>query len=94
LSSFACTMLTDAMALIPGNERFQKRIEYANLTHILFGPKFYIVQQICYNLAMQSLNIASIVVTAQATEPSFELHPSFGFVQKFPYYNSDENRPS
>jgi amino acid permease len=71
LSSFACTMLTDAMALIPGNERFQKRIEYANLTHILFGPKFYVVQQICYNLAMQSLNIASIVVTAQPVDSLF-----------------------
>lgn len=65
LTSFACTMLTEAMALIPGNENFQKRIEFSNLTHILFGPKFYYVQQICYNMAMQSLNIGSIVVTAQ-----------------------------
>jgi hypothetical protein len=67
LTSFACTMLTEAMALIPGNERFQKRIEFSNLVHILFGQKLYIAQQICYNLAMQSLNIASIIVTAQVS---------------------------
>jgi hypothetical protein len=68
VSSLASTMITEAMALIPGNENFQRRLEFSNLALILFGKKFYYVQQLFFNVSMQSLNIASIIITAQVRD--------------------------
>lgn len=68
VSSLASTMITEAMALIPGNENFQRRLEFSNLALILFGKKFYYMQQLFFNVSMQSLNIASIIITAQVRD--------------------------
>jgi amino acid permease len=68
VSSLASTMITEAMALIPGNENFQRRLEFSNLALILFGKKFYYMQQLFFNVSMQSLNIASIIITAQPVD--------------------------
>ena len=68
LSSLAATMLCEAMALIPGNENYEKRVEFSTIVEHYYGHKAYIVTQCVYSLSLQTLNIASIIVTAQVMD--------------------------
>ncbi len=53
------------MALIPGNDKYQKRIEFVNLVEYYFGKKAYYVFQIMLAVNLSSSNLASIRVSAQ-----------------------------
>jgi hypothetical protein len=89
-SSLAATMISEAMSLVPGNERFDDRLEYATVVRHYFGDRSYMFTQvhthgsslwqstllmlhiaalkIVYNLSIQTINIASIVITAQVMD--------------------------
>eukprot|EP01095_Lingulamoeba_sp_RSL-Kostka_P006062 TRINITY_DN186_c0_g1_i1.p1 TRINITY_DN186_c0_g1~~TRINITY_DN186_c0_g1_i1.p1 ORF type:complete len:498 (-),score=105.27 TRINITY_DN186_c0_g1_i1:4-1497(-) len=68
VSSLASTMICEAMALVPGNKKFTERLEFATVIRHYFGQKAYILAQIFYNLSLQTLNISSILVTAQVMD--------------------------
>lgn len=68
ISTFCSTMLCEAMAIVPGNRKYNKRIEYATLVRHFFGFKFYAVAQFFYVFSLQVLNIASITVSAQVMD--------------------------
>jgi len=64
-SSLAALFMAEAMATIPGNPRFQLRVEFSMLCRFYFGKWGYLVAQIFINVALQATNIASIIVCAQ-----------------------------
>jgi hypothetical protein len=56
------------MRKIPGNEHFRSRIEYTSIVDYYFGRKAYIAAQIGLNGALQSLNIISVIQSAQVMD--------------------------
>ncbi|KNC54154.1 uncharacterized protein AMSG_09933 [Thecamonas trahens ATCC 50062] len=71
LASLSATLLCEAMALIPGNERFGKRYEYSSIVAHFYGHRAYLVTQAVYAMSLQTLNVASIIVTAQVMDQFF-----------------------
>ena len=67
MSSLSTTMYCEAMRKIPGNEHFRDRIEYSSIVAYFFGRKAYIAAQIGLNGALQSLNVISVIQSAQVS---------------------------
>jgi len=65
MTTLSSTMYAEAMANIPGNEVFQDRIEYSTIVKYYFGRNWYIAAQVGLNGALQSLNIISVIQSAQ-----------------------------
>eukprot|EP00730_Choanoeca_flexa_P000797 TRINITY_DN10338_c0_g1_i6.p1 TRINITY_DN10338_c0_g1~~TRINITY_DN10338_c0_g1_i6.p1 ORF type:complete len:603 (+),score=166.30 TRINITY_DN10338_c0_g1_i6:181-1989(+) len=68
LSSFAATMLCEAMQRIPGNFTFEHRYEFATTVRHYYGRTAYIVFQVFYNLSMQASNIAAMIISAKVLD--------------------------
>eukprot|EP00039_Didymoeca_costata_P013080 m.193963 g.193963 ORF g.193963 m.193963 type:complete len:557 (+) comp15670_c0_seq5:103-1773(+) len=68
MSSLSTTMYCEAMRRIPGNEHFRGRIEYTTIVEYYFGRTWYIASQIGLNGALQSLNIISVIQSAQVMD--------------------------
>eukprot|EP00045_Choanoeca_perplexa_P005989 m.50187 g.50187 ORF g.50187 m.50187 type:complete len:387 (-) comp13400_c0_seq1:487-1647(-) len=68
MSSISTTMYCEAMRKIPGNEHFRGRVEYTSLVEYYFGHKAYLAAQIGLSGALQSLNIISVVQSAQVMD--------------------------
>lgn len=56
------------MRKIPGNEHFRDRIEYTSIVDYYFGRKAYLAAQVGLNGALQSLNIISVIQSAQVMD--------------------------
>lgn len=65
VSSFAATMLVEAMQRIPGNSSFDQRWEFCSIVGHYFGARSEFAASILYNISLQSTNIASMIVSAQ-----------------------------
>eukprot|EP01064_Diplonema_japonicum_P004702 TRINITY_DN1308_c0_g3_i1.p1 TRINITY_DN1308_c0_g3~~TRINITY_DN1308_c0_g3_i1.p1 ORF type:complete len:596 (+),score=98.99 TRINITY_DN1308_c0_g3_i1:72-1790(+) len=65
MSSLSTGMYCEAMRMIPGNEHFRGRIEYTTIVKHYFGEKFFRASQLGLNGALQSLNIISVIQSAQ-----------------------------
>jgi amino acid permease len=48
--------------------RFNKAPEFSNVVQFYYGDMWYAVSQLSYNISLQTVNIASIVISAQATD--------------------------
>lgn len=68
VSSFASTMICETMNLVPGNSHYQERLEFSTVIKHYFGVKAYYVCQLFYNLSLTTMNIASILVSAQVMD--------------------------
>eukprot|EP00040_Diaphanoeca_grandis_P030813 m.182974 g.182974 ORF g.182974 m.182974 type:complete len:581 (+) comp32140_c0_seq2:152-1894(+) len=68
MSSLSATMYCEAMRRIPGNEHFRGRAEYTSIAAYYFGRSGYIAAQIGLNGALQSLNIVSVMQSAQVMD--------------------------
>lgn len=68
LSSLAATMLCEAMQRIPGNHNFGHRYEFATVVLHYYGRRAYLLFQIFYNISLQALNIASMIISAQVLD--------------------------
>ena len=68
MTSLSTAMYAEAMRRIPGNEHFRDRIEYTSIVRFYFGPKAYKLSQIGLNGALQSLNIVSVIQSAQVMD--------------------------
>eukprot|EP01102_Stenamoeba_stenopodia_P021176 TRINITY_DN845_c0_g1_i4.p1 TRINITY_DN845_c0_g1~~TRINITY_DN845_c0_g1_i4.p1 ORF type:complete len:552 (+),score=101.86 TRINITY_DN845_c0_g1_i4:287-1942(+) len=89
ISCLAATMLCEAIARIPDNENFEKRIEYGTVVRYYYGKKWHFLFQIFLNFTIQAYLIASIVVCAQSLDQflvsragntwGFEFFPNTGF---------------
>lgn len=67
-SSLAGTMLAEAMRYVPGNEQYRDRVEFAALAHFFFGRAGYWTVQLFLNLSLLSINLVSILVSAQVMD--------------------------
>ncbi|CAI2190965.1 16310_t:CDS:2 [Funneliformis geosporum] len=91
LGASASLLLCEALTTIHGNERFQRKIEFTHLSNLLIhNRKVRIIVQIIMYLAIESIIIASIILSAQAMDwmllkiagrtCGFSLHPDLGFI--------------
>lgn len=71
LSASASLFLVEAMSHIRGNERFQQTIEFSTIAEKYLGRKSHIILQIILYLALQSVNISSIIISCQVFLPFF-----------------------
>jgi amino acid permease len=68
VSSFASTMLVEAMQRIPGNRKLTQRWEFCAVVGHYFGPRVQMVTSWVYNASLQSTNIAAMIVSAQVMD--------------------------
>jgi len=68
MSSFAATMLCEAMQRIPGNHNFEHRYEFATTVKHYYGHKIYLAFQVFFNLSMQASNVAAMIISAQVVD--------------------------
>mmetsp|Transcript_7988 Transcript_7988/g.18213 ORF Transcript_7988/g.18213 Transcript_7988/m.18213 type:complete len:574 (-) Transcript_7988:33-1754(-) len=67
-SSLAATFLTDSIARIPGNSRFDRRIEFACVFEEFFGPRMKRVAQIMLIICLFSQILSGIIATSQVVD--------------------------
>lgn len=67
-STVSASMYCEAMRKIPGNEHFKDRLEYSSIVKYYFGRNWYVASQIGLNGALQSLNIISVIQSAQVMD--------------------------
>ena len=65
ISSFASTMLVEAMQRIPGNSGLTQRWEFCAIVGHYFGDKAQSFTAVLYNVSLQSTNVAAMIVSAQ-----------------------------
>lgn len=68
LSALSVLYLAKSMTLIPGNEKLQKRLEFAPLIKTLFPSWLYRITFFGLLLLLQITNIGSIVISAQTMD--------------------------
>ncbi|CAB4424326.1 unnamed protein product [Rhizophagus irregularis] len=67
LACSSALLLVEALSSIPGNEKFQKKIEYISLFSILIDNKILrIISYLILFLSVESMIIATIALTSQA----------------------------
>jgi hypothetical protein len=55
------------MSHIRGNEQFQARVEFSTIAELYLGRKSHYVLQAILYLALQSVNISSIIISCQVS---------------------------
>jgi hypothetical protein len=73
LSATASLFLVESMSHIRGNEQFQLRVEFATIAEICLGAKSHVILQVILFLALQSVNISSIIISCQVSQ-TFNVH--------------------
>ena len=68
MTTLSASMYAEAMRHIPGNERFRGRVEYSTIVDYYFGRTWYRMAQVGLNGALQSLNIISVIQSAQVMD--------------------------
>ena len=68
MTTISASMYAEAMRHIPGNERFRGRVEYSTIVDYYFGRTWYRAAQVGLNGALQSLNIISVIQSAQVMD--------------------------
>ncbi|RHZ72484.1 hypothetical protein Glove_242g37 [Diversispora epigaea] len=90
LSGSASLFLCEALSTIPGNNRFQDKIEFSRLTSILIKKKHHrLIVQLTLYIAIQSFIISSIIISSQTMDSlmislagktcGIGIHPTTGF---------------
>jgi hypothetical protein len=89
IAAFSSTMMCKAMALVPGNERFQSRVEIEGLAKIFFNKWGYYLTLLFLIVSLQATNISSIIISAQTVDFALvamfkytcglEFYPDFGY---------------
>ncbi|EKX51097.1 hypothetical protein GUITHDRAFT_103016 [Guillardia theta CCMP2712] len=67
-SSLAATFLTDSIARIPGNSRFDRRIEFACVFEEFFGKRMKRTAQIMLIICLFSQILSGIIATSQVVD--------------------------
>ena len=77
LAASASLLLVEAMAHIRGNERFQGQVEFTTIAELYLGRRSHYILQIILYLALQSVNISSIIISCQVIKSPLDLPPQF-----------------
>lgn len=67
-SSLCATFLCDTISRVPGNSKFEERIEFETVFHVFMGPMWGTVAQVMFVICLMSQCIASIIDTAQVLD--------------------------
>jgi len=73
LAASASLLLVEAMAHIRGNERFQGQVEFTTIAELYLGRRSHYILQIILYLALQSVNISSIIISCQVIKSPLDL---------------------
>ncbi|KAG2208121.1 hypothetical protein INT47_010483 [Mucor saturninus] len=65
LSGCSALFVCEALSNIRGNEKFQAKIELTTIAQVYLGRRYHYFFQIMLFLALQSVNVASIIIAAQ-----------------------------
>jgi len=68
MTTLSSCMFCEAMERMPGNRGFRGRSEYSTVVFHYFGRRWYLAAQVGLNGALQSLNIISVVQSAQVMD--------------------------
>lgn len=68
MTTLSSSMYAEAMERIPGNAGFAGRVEYSTIVDYYFGPFWYKMSQLGLCGALQSLNIISVIQSAQVMD--------------------------
>eukprot|EP01012_Entosiphon_sulcatum_P058463 TRINITY_DN8252_c0_g1_i1.p1 TRINITY_DN8252_c0_g1~~TRINITY_DN8252_c0_g1_i1.p1 ORF type:complete len:489 (+),score=55.17 TRINITY_DN8252_c0_g1_i1:53-1519(+) len=68
VSSTACLFLVEAMTFLPGNERFQSRVEFMYLTSKLLPRKWSLLVMVGFFCSLTISNLSSIVESSQTVD--------------------------
>lgn len=74
LSSIAALFITEVLSSIRGNEKFQAKVEFTTVAQLILGKKYHYFFQLVLFLALQAVNIASIILAAQVKEYFYTDH--------------------
>ena len=101
ISGQVSVYLIDAMQMVPGNDKFEKRVELMYLAKRYLSKGLYWTSMVFFLLNLQLNNIGSIIVSTQQMDwtiiacgvPSYalELYPNFSFVGT-PVVNASANQ--
>ena len=90
VATLSSTMLCQAMATLPGNHQFEDRVELTTLAKRVFGTWGFRITIAMFVLSLQSVNVASIVESAQTMDLTIirifgkscalEFYPDFDFI--------------
>lgn len=64
-------LLADTISSIPGNQRFDRDIEFSSCVKIFLGKKAYLASEVVFYLCLITQNVAAIIATAQAVDSFF-----------------------
>ncbi|KAI8329461.1 hypothetical protein BC941DRAFT_506723 [Chlamydoabsidia padenii] len=65
LSACSALFVCEALSNIKGNEKFQAKIELTTIAQVYLGKKYHYFFQVMLFLALQAVNISSIILAAQ-----------------------------
>ncbi|TPX51839.1 hypothetical protein SeLEV6574_g00006 [Synchytrium endobioticum] len=68
ITSLTSLFLAEAVANFPRNERLERDVELSTLVRHFFGRRWEFCMQVVLYLSMQSLNISSIIISAQTLD--------------------------
>eukprot|EP00908_Phaeocystis_cordata_P004456 Transcript_14838.p1 GENE.Transcript_14838~~Transcript_14838.p1 ORF type:complete len:611 (+),score=262.14 Transcript_14838:70-1902(+) len=68
MTTLSSAMYCEAMRHMPDNADFESRAEYSTIVHHYFGRRWYIAAQVGLNGALQSLNVISVIQSAQVMD--------------------------
>ena len=68
ISSLSSTLLCQAIALIPGNARYDRRFEFSSCIRYYWPRPLHRLSSLLLNITIQSYNLASIVICAQSID--------------------------
>ncbi|TPX33111.1 hypothetical protein SmJEL517_g03934 [Synchytrium microbalum] len=68
LTGMGSLCLVEAMSKFPGNRNFEQNVEYTVLVHQFYGRNWYYLTHLVIYGSMQSINIASIIVSIQTLD--------------------------
>ena len=68
VTTLSASIFAEAMDRIPGNEGFKGRVEFVSVVDHYFGRRMYVASQIGLNGALMSLNIISVILSAQVMD--------------------------
>lgn len=88
--SYVCSvMIVEAMAAMPGNAAFAKRVEYTSLSFYYLGRYGYLVTQFFFQLSLACNNISSIIQSVQVMDFAIAaiFHRSCAVPEFYPHFS-------
>jgi hypothetical protein len=93
LSALCCMHMANTISKVPGNNAFEREVEFSAAFQHFWGERWFVVTQVLFFCCITCLNISSIVDTGQVVDTFFGHWCPFGAVayRIFPSRDDDDN---